>query len=140
MSRKRLSRGDGLIYEDTAMPDQFLPDAFQSQDSSGIWGFDPVLLMILSFTVVPIALAILVLTLGALGRLLRGDGPCQSTTRPAENRFKVVRPPQTTARLETRRWMAPPLKVNRVWQFRGRHRRGARHPREWRLRRREGPR
>lgn len=122
------------------MPDQLLPNGFPPQDSPGIWGFDPVLLMILSFTVVPIALAILVLSLGALGRLLRGDGHYQSTTRLAENRFKVARPPQTTARFEARRWMAPPLKLNRVWQFRGRHRRGTRRPREWRLRRREGPR
>lgn len=140
MSRKRLSRGDGLIDEDTAMSDQFLPDAFQSQDSSGICGFDPFLLMILSFTVVPIALAIVVLSLGALGRVLRGDGSHQSTTRLAENRFEVAGPPQTTARFEARRWMAPPLTLNRVWQFRGRPRRGARRPREWRLRRRKGPR
>ena len=139
MSGKRLSRGAGLIYEDTAMPDQFLPNGFQPQDSPGIWGWDPILLMILSFTIGPIAIAFVVLTLGALGRLLRGGDRYQSTTRLTENRFKVVQQPQTPARLERLKNTDPDLKGNAVRQFRRGQRGGAPPTRAWRRRRREGP-
>ena len=138
MSRKRLSRGAELIYEDTAMPEQFLPDVFQSQYSSGIWGCDPILLMILSFTIGPIAIAFVVLTLGALGRLLRGGDSHQSTTRLPENRFKVVQQPQTRAGLERLKKTGPDLNGNAVRQFRRRLGGGAPRTGERRLRRREG--
>lgn len=122
------------------MPEQFFPDGFQARDPSGIWGFDPILVMVLSFTVVPIALAVLVLTLGALGRLLGGFGSEQSVTRLADNRFKELLQPQTTARLEARRWTAHRREVNTASGFRRRDRLGARRLRERRLRRRERPR
>lgn len=41
------------------MPEQLLPNGFQSQDSTGIWGRDPVLVVVLTFIIVPIGLAIL---------------------------------------------------------------------------------
>jgi hypothetical protein len=82
------------------MPEQFFPDVFQSQDPSGIWGVDPILVMVLSFTVVPIALAILVLTFGALGRVLGEAGSFQSATTLAENRFKLVQQPHTTVKVD----------------------------------------
>src|ERR1700730_18656152 len=104
------------------MPEQFFPAVLQAQDSSEIWGWDPVLVMVMSFIVVPIALAVLVLTLGALGRLLRGDGSCQSPTRLPENRFRVVRQLHTDTRLERRRYLAPQLRVNTVCEVRRGHR------------------
>lgn len=122
------------------MPEQFLTDVFQPQDPSGTWGLDPVLMMALSFVIVPIAIAILVLILGVLGRFLRGDGSHHSTTRPAENRLKMVEQFQTTARLEGRRRMAPRPDEHTVCSLRPRDRQRARRTRDRRLHRRELPR
>ena len=135
MSRKRLSRGDGLIYEDTAMPDQILPNGFQPQDSPGIWGWDPALVMALSFVIVPIALAILVLAFQAVGRLLRGNASSPSAPALANDRFELIQRHRPIPRLEVRRYTAPRLKANTIWQF-CRRRRAVRPTRERRPRRR----
>ena len=80
------------------MPEQFLPNVFQSRDSPGIWGFDPLLAMPLAFIIVPIAIAILLLALQACGRLLRGKTSGRRATSQPRSRFELLQQPQTSGR------------------------------------------
>lgn len=116
------------------MPEQLLSDVFQSQDSWGSWGFDPILVMVLAFTVVPIIIAILALACGILGRFLRGDGFNQSGISPATNPLAIERQSPTAVRRAWYRDTAPHLTANAIRQFPRRHRRSARRPRQRRLR------
>ena len=123
------------------MPEQFLPNPFQPKDSPDLWWCDPALVMMLSFVVVPIALAALFLSLQAVGRLLCGIGDASSRSpgRPAKSRFEVAWRTQVEVRPEHRRFTAHHPGANAAWQFRRGARRGARRRlTEWRPRRREG--
>jgi len=111
------------------MPEQYVPNVFQSDDSVGIWQFDPGLAMILAFVIVPIAMAILCLALQACGRLLRGGAAGRLATSQAKNRFEVPQHLQTAARLERRRCTAPQLKAHAAYQFRRIRRRRRHRPR-----------
>ena len=108
------------------MPEQLLPELLQSQDSWGIWGIDPILAMVLAFTVVPLALAILILTLGSLGRLLCRADCDPPATALTKNRF-AAHQRQSAGRLHRRGWTAPAPNANAVSPLR--HRPGARRTR-----------
>ena len=113
------------------MSEEFLPSVYQ--DSLKIWGCDPVLAMVWAFILLPIALAIIVVSLEALGRFLRVNPSPRSSIKLSKNRFEMRHQSQAAARLGLRRFTAPHLKANRVWQFRPRHRL-ARRPRARQLR------
>jgi len=118
------------------MPQQFLPNVFQSQESSGIWGFDPILAMVLAFILVPIALAILFLALQACGQLLRGSACGRPAIRQAKDRFEVLPQLRTAAGLVERlRYTARQPNPRAVCQCRRRYRPTFQRARERRLRR-----
>ena len=100
------------------MPEQLLPDAFQPLDSWKILGFDPFLLMVLAFTVVPLVLAILARTAGALARLIQGSSFDKSVARRlARSRFAVLQR-QPAGRLVRLEFAAPRQKLNTAFPFR----------------------
>src|SRR5690349_15666475 len=98
------------------MPEQLLPDVFQSQDSWRILGFDPFLLMVLAFTVVPLALAVLALSTGAIARLMQGSSFDQSATRLVGNRFMAGQR-QRAGRLVRFELASPRSKLNTAFPF-----------------------
>jgi len=108
------------------MPEQLLPNAFQSQDYSGIWGGDPVLAMVLTFIIVPIGLAVLCIALDSIGRLLRKNTSSRLADRTVRNRFEPAQQLQTAARFKSRRYTLRHPKANAGSEFRRRHRRRAR--------------
>jgi hypothetical protein len=117
------------------MPELF-PNEFPSQSSSDIWGFDPVQVMMLLFIIVPIGIAVLVLTFGTLGRLLSGSRSSESIATTAKKRFDVSRRLQTETNLVGRRLMASRLNDSAVCPFHRRHRLTIRQTRECRPQRR----
>ncbi len=121
------------------MPEQLFPNEFPQPGSPDFWGFDPVQAMVLSFIIVPLGLTVLVLTVGTIGRLLRGNVSSQSTVGLLRNRFDVVQRLQTETRFERRRFAASQLRPNAARHFHQSHRRGARPTRERQLRRHAPP-
>ena len=121
------------------MPEQLFPNEFPQVGSPDFLGFDPVLVMVLSFIIVPVGLAVLVLTVGAVGQLLCGNASSPSTAGLHRNRFDVAQRFQTETRFERRRFAASQLRPNAARHFRQSHRRGARRMRERQLRRRIPP-
>ncbi len=121
------------------MPDQLFPNEFPQSGSPDFWGFDPVLVMVLSFIIVPVGLTVLVLIVGTVGRLLCGNAGSQSTVGPFRNRFDVLHRFQTETRFERRRFAASQVRPNAARHFHQTHRRGARRIRDRQLRRRARP-
>jgi hypothetical protein len=107
------------------MPEQLLPNAFQLQDSSGIWRCDPVQAMVLAFIIVPIGLATLCITLGSIGRLLRRDTSSRSAVRTAGNRSELAQQLETAVRFKSGRSMLRHPKANAGSEFCRRHQRRA---------------